>query len=402
MKHTPTLHSCSADVDAQAVAQTLVERFAQTPAALKPVLLDLVIEVRRRAQNALRLPQIPAGAHPLGDWTDLLALLHTTRRQLEAAGHASLPTACQGESCASTLNKRFNVLKHAFENTALVLEILYELVKVGHGFKTADAVLEESAATLLDELDADLFVCRLRRVDAWENIAADAPREGKTPIFVHFMEESDPTHPVMRAVHDDPEAMFVLSRDLRGPDAGGESFDCTAFKEGFRSRLAFILRDEQNDAFGLIMLYARRVDFFARFDERFLADAARIVSLTVERRLGVGRDALAKAAGGMAHVGNNILAAMLNNIEILIEELQPLETETRLLRTAGLGADPERFLALLDQLKPGVKIERLKNVVMLIKRLNAAVETLLEAVESPVLMPYVRGEEVLDLEPYRS
>ena len=62
----------------------------------------------------------------------------------------------------------------------------------------------------------------------------------------------------------------------------------------------------------LILLYDRRERYFDRFEKLFLTDCGRIVSLTVGRRLEVCRDALSKAAGGMAHVGNNVLAIIKN------------------------------------------------------------------------------------------
>ena len=229
------------------------------------------------------------------------------------------------------------------------------------------------------------------------------------------MEDSLPNHPVMRAVHE-RGVFHVLSNDLRGMERGGESVDCMAYHEGYRSRLAFLLRSDC-EAFGVIMLYSHKPGFFDRYESQFLADCSKVVSLTVGRQLELGRDALAKAAGGMAHVGNNVLGIMMNYNALVIEELESLTVdvdralkravpanlaEAEALGTQALFDEITQLRALLGDLDLPRKINALNGVADSILRLKAAIQNLLSQVYKPVIMPYVRGQEVLDLEPSHS
>jgi hypothetical protein len=202
------------------------------------------------------------------------------------------------------------------------------------------------------------------------------------------MEESLPGHPVMRAVASKPWS-YVLSTNLMSAERGGESYDCVAYQEGYRSRLAFILRGHDTRPFGLIMLYSRAEDFFNGYDHQFLIDCSRLVSLTVGSRLEVGRDALAKASGGMAHVGNNALSVIKNCLELVKEDLE-----------AGIraGAAPvlRQFRSSLDLPR---EIELIGCALGGAERLRGAIANLLSAVDHPRIMHYIRGEEVLDLDP---
>lgn len=86
----------------------------------------------------------------------------------------------------------------------------------------------------------------------------------------------------------------------------GEAALLTAWstKKATARALAFVLR-ERNDRppSGLCSFYTKREYGFEAYDERFLSKCARIVSLTVGRRVAVARDTLEKAAGAMAHYG---------------------------------------------------------------------------------------------------
>ena len=158
------------------------------------------------------------------------------------------------------LEHRFGLAKKAHEKAKLMLEIFYELINAGQDFQTADEILEQSAEVLLKELKADLYVCRLRDESGhWVNIAANTHTGRATPIFVKFMEETLPHHPVMRSVND-PHALFVVSNNLLGPERGGESIDCVPYLEGYRCRLSFFLREPDGKAFGLMMLYSKMLN----------------------------------------------------------------------------------------------------------------------------------------------
>ncbi len=357
---------------------------ASAPPAVRPSLLGLVLSVRRGFDAAGGPPPLEDCDRKLRDWTDLLELLVALRRAADEA-----PRGAEALRLAR-LERRFALLRKSHEKSLLMIEIMYELIDAGQEFQLVQEVMEQSAEVLRRELAADMYVCRLRNEEGdWENVAADTAQGLSTPIFVHHMEETHPYHPVMRAVND-RQGYIVVSNDLRGTDRGGESLDCTPFQEGYRTRLSFILRDATGKAFGLILLYERRERYFDRFDQAFLTDCGRIVSLTVGRRLEVCRDALAKAAGGMAHVGNNVLAIIKNYVEIVLDELEDLR------RVYGIGTPmPVPYEALTVE----KKMEYLKSAIAAVNRLKQAIIRLGESVEHPVIMPYVRGAEVLDLEP---
>jgi hypothetical protein len=399
MPYLPSTHNAlppGALAQRESVRQRIMELFAAAPRDVQGSILGLF--ALARASLDFRRPGMATeeGAKPVSDWPSLLALL--TSVSLSGEASSGLPSA-------KRLEKRCAQLKRLHESSLLMIEIMYELVNAGHEFPTGHDILEESAGILMRELGADLYVCRLRRPDgSWENIAADTARGQATPVFVRYMEETHPHHPVMRAVlgHDGDKA-FIMSNNLRGSEAGGESLDCTPYQEGYRSRLSFILRDASHKAFGLIMLYDRREGYFRRYEAGFLDDCAKIVSLTVERRLEAGQDALAKAAGGMAHVGNNVLGIIKNNVEIVAEELDEFKKEY------GLGLDDAEALEhnpafhyLLSSLKVEQKVAYLNTALEGVQRLKRAIQRLNESVHHPVIMPYTRqGEEVLDLEPER-
>jgi hypothetical protein len=165
------------------------------------------------------------------------------------------------------------------------------------------------------------------------------------------------------------------------------------------------------------MLYSQGGHYFDRYDSFFLQDCANIVSLTVGRRLEMGQDALAKAAGGMAHVGNNVLGIMKNYVEMVMEDIEhfldreePLSED--LIKRALAGIDHpgsgtveamnDLFNMTLDEIDLDKKVHVLNTVVENISRLKRAIENLLLAVKKPVLMHYINGVEVLDLEPEKA
>ncbi|EPR43164.1 hypothetical protein dsx2_2524 [Desulfovibrio sp. X2] len=370
------------------VRGSFLDLVQQAPEEVKPALLGLLVSVKRGFDAAGGPPPLEQCEAELSTWADLLCLLVALRRAADEAPRGTEATRL------ARLERRFALLKRSHEKSLLMIEIMFELIDAGQEFQAVRDVVEQSAEVLRHELGADMYVCRLRREDgSWENVAADTADGRSTPIFVHDMEETHPHHPVMRAVHDGSrKVFFVVSNDLRGSEIGGESLDCTPFKVGYRSRLSFILRDAQGKAFGLLLLYDRRDRYFDRFESAFLTDCGRIVSLTVGRRLDVCRDALAKAAGGMAHVGNNVLAIIKNYVEIVMDELEDLR------RIYGMEGR-EGGLMPYEALGVDKKMEYLRQAQLGVDRLRLAIIRLGESVEHPVIMPYIRGEEVLDLEP---
>lgn len=384
----------------------LTRLLEDAPDAVRVAILHLIVSIKTSLDVLVKRPDFQDVKKPVRTWEELLTGLTELRLDLDRIKSSRLARLRHCHPHFIQLEHRFELLKRAYESSTLMIEILYALIAAGQEFTTAEEVLEQSGEILARELGADLYVCRLRdEEDSWINVAASDSENKQTPIFVWAMEDSLPNHPVMQAVHE--RGIFhVLSNDLRGLERGGESVDCMAYHEGYRSRLAFLLRSDC-EAFGAINLYSHQPGFFDRFDSQFLADASKIVSLTVGRQLEVGKDALAKAAGGMAHVGNNVLGIMMNYNALVMEELEYLsgEVKTALGRTLpdrdieGLAREISSLRKLLIELDLDRKVTSLKGVAEAILRLKAAIENLLSQVHKPVLMPYVRGQEVLDLEP---
>ena len=388
---------------------------ASAPTAVRQAIADLMLSIKTSLDVLPVIPTLADPDLPITDWGSLLTGLTAVRRELDIVKATTIEELSRANPGFVQLEYRMGLLKKAHGKTKLMLEILYELINAGQDFQTADEILEQSAEIMLKELKADLYVCRLRDKEGnWVNIAANTHTGRATPIFVRFMEETLPRHPVMRSVND-PQALFVVSNNLQGPERGGESIDCVPYLEGFRCRLCFFLREPAGKAFGLVMLYSKKPKFFDRYETDFLADCARIVALTVGRRLELGRDALAKAAGGMAHVGNNVLAIMKNAAELILEDCEDfLDNEddiaTALITEAmqlvpgpwpplAPAAMRHLFGLTVERVEVEKKMHYVNLIVENINRLKGAIANLLKAVENPILMPYIGGEEVLDLEP---
>lgn len=383
----------------------LAHMLETAPDAVKVAVLHLMVSLKTSLDILVKRPDLPDLHKPIHGWEGLLTGLTELRLDFDRIKSSRIARLRHCHPHFVQLEHRFELLKRAYEQATLTIEIIYGLIHAGQEFTTAEDVLEKSGEILLKELEADLYVCRLRDDEGnWINVAASDAQERQTPIFVWAMEDSLPNHPVMRAVHE-RGVFHVLSNDLRGLERGGESVDCMAYQEGYRSRLAFLLRQDC-EAFGAINLYSHHAGFFDRFEPQFLADASKLISLTVGRQLEVGKDALAKAAGGMAHVGNNVLGIMMNYNALVKEELEYLSCDVRaaLDRTLpdrdveALAREIEDLRKLLIALEIDRKIDSLRGVDEAIRRLKTAIENLLGQVHRPVMMPYVRGEEVLDLE----
>jgi len=373
----------------QPIRQELLGIMAAAPPTVRLALCDLLRSVKAGLEAAGKTPTFVDGRARVFDWRSLLPMLADVRLKLDQLVAARLRRRGKAKQALAHMEGQFALMRRSHEELSLTMQIIYALINVGGEFQTSEEVLEQSAEVLIEYLEADLFVCRLRDTcGEWINVAANTSHGASTPILVRAMEESIPGHPVMQAVAE-KQWSYVLSNNLMSSERGGESYDCVAYQEGYRSRLAFILRGHDTRPFGLIMLYSRATDFFSHYDHRFLSDCSRIVSLTVGSRLEVGRDALSKAAGGMAHVGNNALSVINNCLELVKEDMEAvLHTGTRqALRDIGTGFDLAREVELIGCALGGAE------------RLRGAIANLLSAVDNPRIMHYIRGEEVLDLDP---
>jgi len=373
----------------QPVREELSRILGEAPAPARRAMCDLLLSVKAGLDAGRRTPKFVDARARVFDWRSLLPMLTDIRRKLDQAVAARLRRRSKARLELARLDEQFERLKRAHEELSLTTQITYALVNVGGEFQTPEEILEQSAEVLLEHLEADLFVCRLRDAcGEWINVAANTAEGISTPILVRAMEESIPGHPVMQAVAE-KQWSYVLSNNLMSAERGGESYDCVAYQEGYRSRLAFILRGHDTRPFGLIMLYSRAQAFFSHHEHSFLSDCSRLVSLTVGSRFEIGRDALAKAAGGMAHVGNNALSVIKNCLELVKEdmELAVRAAGPGELRHGGAGLDLPREVELIGCALGGAD------------RLRGAIANLLSAVDNPRIMHYIRGEEVLDLDP---
>jgi len=371
------------------VRQELMAIMGAAPPAVRRSMGELMLSIKAGLTAANQTPKFVDARAKIYDWRNLLPMLADIRVKLDKPVAARLRRRGKAKTELNRLEEKFALLRRAHERMSLMVQITYALVNVGGEFQTPEEVLEQSAEVLIELLEADLFVCRLRdEYEEWVNVAANTQHGASTPILVRAMEESIPGHPVMQAVAS-KQWSYVLSNNLMSSERGGESYDCVAYQEGYRSRLAFILRGHDTRPFGLIMLYSRVEGFFSGYEHQFLIDCSRIVSLTVGSRLEVGRDALAKASGGMAHVGNNALSVIKNCLELVKEDLE-----------AGIQAGA---VPVLRQVRSGLDLAREIELIACAlggaERLRGAIANLLDAVDHPRIMHYIRGEEVLDLDP---
>jgi len=366
-----------------------MEIMGAAPPTVRRAMCDLLRSIREGLSAAGKTPTFIDARARVFDWRSLLPMLADVRCKLDQPIAARLRRRGKAKQALAQMEQQFSTLRRSHEEQGLTMQILYALINVGGEFQTSEEVLEQSAEVLIEFLEADLFVCRLRDASGeWINVAANTLHGTSTPILVRAMEESIPGHPVMQAVAE-KQWSYVLSNNLRSSERGGESYDCVAYQEGYRSRLAFILRGHDTKPFGLIMLYSRAENYFSHYDHSFLSDCSRIVSLTVGSRLEVGRDALAKAAGGMAHVGNNALSVIKNCLELVKEDME-------LAVKNGSPQDLRKLAAVFDLAR---EVELIGCALGGVERLRGAIANLLSAVDNPRIMHYIRGEEVLDLDP---
>lgn len=294
-------------------------------------------------------------------------------------------------------------------DTAPLLRVTNDLINIADDMATPEHALSQSANILLHFFHADLFVCRLRDSQGdWRVTIADRHDGGPVPIFTPILEEGLAGHPVMQAINHG--VRHVVSNDLRAMERGGESADCMAYKAGCRSRLAFVLRERRDKPpFGLAILYSELDNAFDGYDPHFLAKCARIVTLTTSRRIAVARDTIAKAAGGVAHHGNNALALLRNHAELCAEILDNIheDWEDAVEDVASLSKDlpdngPMRetlqsLSAHLEKFDTTMLTEHIDGVLSSARRIQRIIAALEDSAVEPRLMHYTLGRHVLDL-----
>ena len=339
----------------------------------------------------------------------VLALLPAAKTALDAGYTPDVRgVPLRGWRCLLTLLAQVAAMQHEEET---LLRVTSDLLSIADKMASPGEVLRQSAEILVHALHADLYVCRLRTARGdWKIHNAARADGGPIPMLSPLIEESLRQHPVMQAILEGG-ARHVVSNDLRGLERGGESMDCMAYQTGYRSRLAFVLRERNDEKppFGLVMLYTQRDFGFDMYDTRFLAKCARIVALTVGRRVSIARDTLEKAAGAMAHHGNNALNILRQQAEYCGELVQDMDEDcTRALRLARqLTAefpDGARERRLAEELEKVIKqmplvemAAQLGGVLDGSRRMVRIIRALKRSAARPRLMHYALGRDVLDL-----
>ena len=360
-------------------------------------------DIRKEVTQLLRLapPTVQAAA---------LALMQAAKTSLDAGYRPDVRgVPIKGWPCLMTLLANVASMQHDEET---LLRVSNDLLSIADKMAPPGEVLRQSSEILVRSLHADMYVCRLRtpRGD-WEIHTAARSDGGGLPLLTPLMEEGLKQHPVMKAIISGG-VRYVVSNNLRGIDRGGESLDCVAYQAGYRSRLAFVLRERMDNKppFGLVMLYTQREYGFDMYDARFLSKCARIVSLTVGRRVAVARDALEKAAGAMAHYGNNALNIMRNQAEYCGELVEDMDEDcSRALRLSRQlaaefpeGARERRIAEEIEYILARFDLTELAGhlggVLEGTRRMGRIINALKRSADRPRLMHYALGRDVLDLD----
>ena len=293
--------------------------------------------------------------------------------------------------------------------------VSHELLAITDRLVPPTEALRLSAKILVRTFKADLYICRMRDEQKnWLISAADSPLGGAVPLAAHSIEESFLRHPVMRTIARGHE-FYVVSNNLRGIERGGESLDCTAYKTGYRSRLCFIVRERSSGSpFGLIMLYSMHDYGFETFEDRFLARCGQLINLVVGSHVALARDTLEKAAGAMAHYGNNVLNNMRVQAEFCGELVQMAEKNRSraIVLAKQLSAENDGNMRAKMQSDELEELLRSTDMANLARHLNAVLDntrrmatiirSLQKSVNRPRLLKYVRGVDVLKLDDGRN
>ena len=338
-----------------------------------------------------------------------LALFRAAKTALDAGYYPDARgVPIKGWPCLLSLLANVASMHHDEET---LMRVTNDLLSIADKMAPPGEVLRQSAEILVHSLHADMYVCRLRNQHGdWEIHTAARSDGGSLPLLSPFLQEGLQQHPVMKALMSGG-ARYVVSNNLRSLERGGESLDCMAFQSGYRSRLAFVLRERVNNKtpFGLVMLYTQRDYGFDMYDARFLTKCARIVSLTVGRRVAVARDTLEKAAGAMAHYGNNALNILRNQAEYCGELVEDMDEDfSRALRLArqltaelAQGTREQRIAEELEFILARISLTEmaghLGGVLEGARRMTRIINALKRSAERPRLMHYALGREVLDL-----
>lgn len=295
------------------------------------------------------------------------------------------------------------------------LRMSNELIAIADRLVPPAEALRQSAEILIHSFHADLYVCRMRdKKGNWHVTSSSRIDGGPIPMVAHSIEESLLRHPVMRAVNSRHD-LYIVSNDLHAIERGGESFDCTNYRAGYRSRLCFVLRERSDEKpFGLVMLYTRTEYGFEQFDEKYLARCSRLINLAVSRRVALARDTLEKAAGAMAHYGNNALNTMRIQAEYCGEIVEDIdENRTKAMRLCSqliyaLENDPSNA-RLAEEIQDALEMTdltelagHLGGILNGTKRMTRIIKSLRKSAERPRLLKYVRGIDVLKLEDERA
>lgn len=339
----------------------------------------------------------------------IIALLRAAKTTL-ASGYAPdvRGVPLRGWRCLLGLLADVAAMQHDAET---LLRVTNDLLSIADKMAPPSEVLQQSAGILVHALHADLYACRLRNARGeWHIHSCASADGGPVPLFAPFIEEGTKAHPVMELILTGG-ARHVVSNDLHGLERGGQSLDCMAYMSGYRSRLAFVLRERNDKApFGLVMLYSKREYGFDMYDARFLTKCARIVSLTVGRRVAVARDTLEKAAGAMAHYGNNAMNILRNQAEYCSELVEDMDDDLhRALRlTRELAAEfpvDTRQRRLAEEVETALArigltelADNLGGVLEGSRRMTRIIGALKKSAERPRLMHYALGRRVLDLD----
>ncbi|MCR5563109.1 MAG: hypothetical protein K6F46_07045 [Desulfovibrio sp.] len=291
------------------------------------------------------------------------------------------------------------------------LRMSNELIAIADRLVPPAEALRQSAEILIHTFHADLYVCRMRDKKGNWHVTSSSSIDGSAiPMVTPNIEESLLRHPVMRAVNS-RHNLYIVSNDLHGIERGGESFDCTNYRAGYRSRLCFVLREHYDEKpFGLVMLYTRNEYGFEQFDEKYLVRCSRLINLAVGRRVALARDTLEKAAGAMAHYGNNALNTMRIQAEYCGELVESIdENRTKAMRlcsqliyalenepsTARLAEEIQDTLEMTDLTELAGHLGGVLNGT---KRMTRIIKSLQKSADRPRLLKYVRGIDVLKLE----
>lgn len=313
----------------------------------------------------------------------------------------------RGWRCLLGLVADVAAMRHDAET---LLRVTNDLLSIADKMAPPSEVLQQSAEILIHALHGDLYACRLRNSKGeWHIHSCATANGGSVPLFAPFMEEGT-AHPVMELILSGG-ARHVVSNDLHGMERGGQSLDCMAYMSGYRARLVFILRERSDKPpFGLVMLYSKKEYGFDMYDAKFLAKCARIVSLTVGRRVAVARDTLEKAAGAMAHYGNNAMNILRNQAEYCSELVEDMDDDLhRALRLSRqLAAEfpegtrqrllAEEIEAALSQIGLTELAGNLGGVLEGSRRMTRIIGALKKSAERPRLMHYALGRRVLNLD----